>query len=68
MTVQANTPFGALAPVLKALAIFFLAIDSIASARRVLDRFGDDDSGRSLLRHAGVFRVQKKVLLKDLLG
>jgi hypothetical protein len=39
MTVEANAPFAAFAPILETLAIFFLAIDSIASARRVLNWF-----------------------------
>jgi hypothetical protein len=39
MTVNANAPFCALSPILETLAIFFLAIDSIASARRMLNGF-----------------------------
>lgn len=68
MTVEANTPFGTLAPILKTLAIFFLAIDPIASARSVLDGFLNGGSHCSLLRHTRVFCMEEDVLLRGLLG
>jgi hypothetical protein len=44
-----------------------LAIDSIASARRVLNWFWDHGSGCGLLGHAGVFQTEKEILVRGFL-
>ena len=68
MAVDANTLFGALSPILEALAIFFLAIDTIASTWWELDRFEHEKSSCCLLRYAGVFLFGKEIFLRSFLG
>lgn len=68
MTVDANTLFGALPSVLETLAIFFLAIDPIASTWWELNRFGHQRNSCCLLRYTGVFNLSEEIFLWNFLG